>query len=321
MAARSNSSVKQLAESPNLSSIPSNYIYHSDPAETDLQASIPVIDLSLLTSHNPHHKAKAIHDLDQACQHWGFFILVNHGMPEELTQGMLEAAAEFFNLSEADKPDFNPENVFVHPHFACPHKPQSLRGLLPEYCERSRDVVAKLLKAISESLGLEETEMEKALEMTSSLQIFVANYYPRCPNPEAAMGILPHSDHGLFTLLIQNGVGGLQIQHHQRWFNVNPPPNSILVNTGDHLEIYSNGKYKSVLHRAIVNNKTARISIATANGPSLDAVVAPACRLVQGEGGGVVAAYAAMKYKDYLLEQQSGQLDGKTMLKRVRIQD
>ena len=69
-----------------------------------------------------------------------------------------------------------------------------------------------------------------------------------------------------------------------------------------------------------MNDKTARISIATANGPSLDAVVAPARRLVEGEGG-AVAVYAAMKYKDYLLEQQSGQLDGKTMLKRVRIQD
>ncbi|XP_047946396.1 2-oxoglutarate-dependent dioxygenase 19-like [Salvia hispanica] len=345
-ATRSISCVKHLAESPNLSSIPSNYIYHTDPAETEVEASIPVIDFSLLTSHNPHHKAEAIHDLDQACQDWGFFILVNHGMPEELRQGVLEAAAEFFNLSEAEKPEFEPENVlspirygtsfnaatdnvfcwrdflkvFVHPHFASPHKPQSLRQLLPEYCERSRDVVSKLSKAISQSLGLEETEMETELELRSSLQIFVANYYPRCPNPEAAMGILPHSDHGLFTLLIQNDVGGLQIQHHQRWFNVNPPPNSILVNTGDHLEIFSNGKYKSVLHRAVVNDKTARISIATANGPSLDAVVAPARRLVEGEGG-AVAVYAAMKYKDYLLEQQSGQLDGKTMLKRVRIQD
>ncbi|KAG6383414.1 hypothetical protein SASPL_156836 [Salvia splendens] len=307
-AERSISCVKHLAESPNLSTIPTNYIYHTDPAETEVEASIPVIDFSLLTSHNPLHKAKAIHDLDQACQDWGFFILVNHGMPEELRQGVLEAAAEFFNLPEAEKPEFEPENVL-----------SPIRQLLPEYCERSRDVVSKLSKAISQSLGLEETEMETELELRSSLQIFAANYYPRCPNPEAAMGILPHSDHGLFTLLIQNDVGGLQIQHHQRWFNVNPPPNSILVNTGDHLEIFSNGKYKSVLHRAVVNDKTARISIAMANGPSLDAVVAPARRLVEGEG--VVAAYAAMKYKDYLLEQQSGQLDGKTMLKRVRIQD
>ncbi|XP_057812547.1 2-oxoglutarate-dependent dioxygenase 19-like [Salvia miltiorrhiza] len=346
MAARSICCVKQLAESPNLSSIPSNYVYHSDAAEISaakFEASIPIIDLSLLASQNPHLKLKAVHDLDQACQQWGFFILVNHGVPEELIRGVIEAASEFFDLPEAEKPEFQPENVlsrirygtsfnaatdnvfcwrdfvkvFVHPHFTCPDKPQSLRKLLPEYCERGRDVVTKLSKAISESLGLEETEMATVLELSSSLQIFVANYYPRCPNPKAAMGILPHSDHGLFTLLVQNDVGGLQIQHDGRWLSVSAPANSILVNTGDHLEIFSNGKYKSVLHRAVVNDQTTRISVATANGPSLNAVVSPARQLVEAEGG--AAAYAAMKYEDYLLEQQSSQLDGKTMLKRVRI--
>lgn len=98
-------------------------------------------------------------------------------------------------------------------------------------------MVAKLSKGISKSLGLEEFEMARALEMSSSQQIFVANYYPCCPSPEVAMGMLPHSDHGLFTLLVQNDVGGLQIQHQGNWLNVNAPPNSILVNTGDHLEV------------------------------------------------------------------------------------
>lgn len=57
-----------------------------------------------------------------------------------------------------------------------------------------------------------------------------------------------------------------------------------------------------------------------ANGPSLDAVVSPARRLVEGEGGTAVR-YVAMKYMDYLMAQQSSQLDGKSMLKRVRIQE
>ncbi|GFP86786.1 flavonol synthase/flavanone 3-hydroxylase [Phtheirospermum japonicum] len=339
--------VKKLAESPDLNSIPSNYAYYTNPKDTiasDSDDSIPTIDLSLLTSNNPDQRSKAIHDLDKACQEWGFFMVVNHGIPEALMRGMIEVTNDFFNLPEEEKPEFQPKNVldpirygtsfntakeifcwrdflklFVHPHFHCPLKPDSQSDLLAEYCERSRDVVRKLVKSISVGLGLEENEMEQALDLGSTLQIFIANLYPRCPNPDVAMGMPPHSDHGLFTLLIENQVSGLQIQHKEKWINVNALPNSILVNTGDHLEIFSNGKYKSVMHRVVVNNQKTRISIAMANGPSPDTVVSPAAHLVRTEG--FVPAYVPMKYKEYLLSQQSNQLKGKSILKQVQIQD
>lgn len=186
--------------------------------------------------------------------------------------------------------------------------------------------------------------------MASTQQIFIANLYPRCPNPELAMGLPAHSDHGLFTLLVQNGVDGLQIQQKGRWMDASPLPNSILVNTGDHLEvltylrfsfvdksyrffvlghtvdvtvplvlfkIFSNGRYKSVLHRAVVNSERTRISIAMANGPSRDAVVV---LVVEARHDGA-AAYVPMSYGDYILAQQSNQLKGKTVLEGVTVQD
>ena len=47
-----------------------------------------------------------------------------------------------------------------------------------------------------------------------------------------------HSDHGFLTLLIENEVGGLQVEHKGKWFNANAIPNSFLVNTGDQLEVH-----------------------------------------------------------------------------------
>ncbi|CAA2950952.1 DMR6-LIKE OXYGENASE 2-like [Olea europaea subsp. europaea] len=260
-------------------------------------------------------------------------------------RAMLDVSNEFFNLPEEEKPKFEPKDVlepvrygtsfnsakekvfcwrdflkvFVHPEFHCPHKPTALRELLLEYCEKTRNLVRKLVRGISESLGLEEYELVKTLNLDSSLQILIANYYPPCPQPQLALGMPPHSDHGLFTLLIENQVGGLQIQHKGEWFNVNALPNSILVNTGDHLEIFSNGKYKSVLHKAIVNNKNTRISIAMTNGPSLNTIVSPSSKLVENEG--CEPAYIPMKYKDYLFSQQNNPLNGKSMLNRVKIQN
>lgn len=97
----------------------------------------------------------------------------------------------------------------------------------------------ELLKGVSESLGLDPCHLEKASELETGLQILVANFYPRCPQPELAMGLPPHSDHGLLTVLVQNNVGGLQVKHNGKWVLVNPLPNSFLVNTCDQLEVCS----------------------------------------------------------------------------------
>ena len=107
-----------------------------------------------------------------------------------------------------------------------------------EYCQRIRGVVRELLKGISESLGLEASYILKAMNMESAgLQSFVANLYPPCPQPDLAMGLPPHSDHGLLTVVTQNGICGLQLQRNGKWVNVHALPNSLLVNTSDQLEV------------------------------------------------------------------------------------
>ncbi|RZC64332.1 hypothetical protein C5167_008019 [Papaver somniferum] len=186
----------------------------------------------------------------------------------------------------------------VHPNFGSPPKPEGLSEILCEYTEKSREIMKELLKAIMEGLELDEDDFEKSLELNSGDQIFSANLYPPCPQPELAIGLPPHADHGLLTLLIQNDVDGLHIKNKEKWVAVNPIPNSIMVNTGDHMEVcislgkcsftkfsqekyapcsyyvcfvlwtLSKGKYKSVVHRDVVNNKQTRVSLVMTNGSS-----------------------------------------------------
>ncbi|KAL3515504.1 hypothetical protein ACH5RR_022406 [Cinchona calisaya] len=347
------SSVKQLAESPGLNSIPSCYEYsnnHTDDQSTASddpdEVSIPVIDFSLLSSTNLDQRLKVVQELGRACQEWGFFMVVNHGIPETLMKAIFDVSDEFFNLPEEEKIGYETKHVldpircgtsfnaskeqiffwrdflkvFVHPEFHCPHNPKVFSDLLMDYVKRTRQMGRKLIGGISQSLGLEEDYIEKLLDLESGLLIFAANYYPPCPQPKLAMGMPPHSDHSLLTLLLQNGVGGLQIQHKGKWVNVNALPNSFLVNTGDHLEILSNGKYKSVLHRAAVNSEMKRISIAVTNGPSLDTNVGPASPLLTDDHGNEIPAlYTPMTYREYLELQQVNKLDGKSCLDRVKI--
>ncbi|KAA8538131.1 hypothetical protein F0562_027739 [Nyssa sinensis] len=81
------------------------------------------------------------------------------------------------------------------------------------------------------------------------------------------------------------------------------------------LVILTTGRYKSVVHRAVVNNKATRISIGTAHGPPLDTVINPAPELVDSETH--PAAYRGITYREYMVLQQSNQLDGKSCLNKL----
>ncbi|XP_027939109.1 protein DMR6-LIKE OXYGENASE 1-like [Vigna unguiculata] len=338
-------SVKELVESSSMKSVPSNYVCHKTPEDNLLNyetESIPTIDFLQLTSSNPIERSKAIQQLGDACRDWGFFMLMNHGVPETLSEKMVRVGEKFFDLSKEEKMEFAGEKILdpirygtsfnlmvdkalfwrdylkclVHPHLNAPSKPPGLREAFEEYSRKGKEVVKELLKGISLSLGLEENYIHKRMNVELGCQVLVINYYPPCPKPELVMGLPAHTDHGLLTLLQQNHLGGLQIQHKGKWIPINPIPNSFLINTGDHMEILTNGKYKSIIHRAVVNTKGTRISVGTAHGPNLDTVVGPAPELV---GDDNPALYRAITYREYILLQQNNELDKNTCLERIRI--
>ncbi|MCI96375.1 1-aminocyclopropane-1-carboxylate oxidase-like protein, partial [Trifolium medium] len=58
------------------------------------------------------------------------------------------------------------------------------------------------------------------------------------PQPDLTVGITPHTDPGAITLLLQNQVPGLQVEHDGEWVDVNPVRGGIIVNIGDFLQVY-----------------------------------------------------------------------------------
>ncbi|KAL0444199.1 UNVERIFIED_CONTAM: protein SRG1 [Sesamum latifolium] len=157
----------------------------------------------------------------------------------------------------------------------------------------------KLASAISEGLGLDDGYVAKFLG--EGFQILAANYYPPCPEPDKTLGLAAHSDHGALTILMENGVEGLQVNYNGTWIALQ--------------HILSNGKYKSAEHRATVNAQKTRISIAVGHGPALSSSIAPATPLVDQTEG---AHFQPIVYKDYIKLQQSSTIRGKSALLAVR---
>eukprot|EP01018_Ginkgo_biloba_P012181 Gb_17241 [translate_table: standard] len=321
--------------------LPKDFIrpLHQRPSldDVDFSETIPVVDLKdLLVGSN---RQSLVAQIGKACADDGFFQVVNHGVPASIMKRMTEVGKEFFEMPVEDKllfysddptravrlsTSFNiqreqvfnwrdylrhhcyPLEEFIH---AWPSKPASYRETTCDYCREVRALVLLLLAVISESLGLEPDFLDKALGKHA--QHMAINYYPPCPNPELTYGLPGHSDPNLLTLLLQDRVSGLQVFKNGRWVAVEPVPNAFVVNVGDQLQVLSNGKYRSVLHRAVVNSSEARISIPTFYCPSPDAVISPASPLVDDDHP---VMYKKFTYEEYYKRFWSKELEGKSCL-------
>ncbi|KEH18558.1 putative flavanone 3-dioxygenase [Medicago truncatula] len=304
-----------------LDHVPSNFIRPiGDRPDLQLQFtttdSIPTIDLQGLDASN---RSEIIQKIAHACRNYGFFQIVNHGVPEEVINNMMSVSKEFFNLPESERmknysddplkttrlsTSFNvktekvsnwrdylrlhchPLEDYVH---EWPANPPSFREDVAEYSRQLRRLALRLLDAISESLGLEKDYINNTLGKHG--QHMAINYYPPCPEPDLTYGLPAHADPNVITILLQNDVAGLQVLKDGKWVTINPVPNTFIVNIGDQIQVISNDRYKSVLHRALVNSEKERMSIPTFYCPSPDAIIRPAPQLIDN--------YHTVQYKEF----------------------
>lgn len=125
-----------------------------------------------------------------------------------------------------------------------------------------RRVALQLMEAILEGLGLGKHYQHEEFER--GLQLLQVNSYPKEPEGESAIGLAPHSDHGFLTILLAS-CPGLEVidRSSDTWRVVQQPRNALHVHVGDYMEVLSNGRIKTVVHRAVLNPGEARISVAS----------------------------------------------------------
>lgn len=226
---------------------------------------IPVISLAgiLDESRRPEIRRKIV----EACEEWGIFQVVDHGVDLDLISQMTTLARDFFALPPEEKLRYDMSGgkkggfivsshlqgeavmdwremvtYFSYPmakrdYSRWPEKPEAWKEVTKEYSEKLMGLACKLLEILSEAMGLEKEGLTKAcLEMDQKV---VVNYYPKCPKPELTLGLKRHTDPGTITLLLQDQVGGLQAtrDNGKSWITVQPVHGAFLVNLGDHAHV------------------------------------------------------------------------------------
>ncbi|KAF8013866.1 hypothetical protein BT93_I1660 [Corymbia citriodora subsp. variegata] len=282
--------------------------------------AIPVIDFSKLSGEE---RAKTMAQIANGCEEWGFFQLVNHGIPEELLEKVKRVCNEFYKLEREEnfkkstpvKPlnendGGKLENVDWEDVITLlddnewPSNTPGFKETMAEYRAEVKKLAEKVMEVMDENLGLPKGYIESAFNSGNkddgdNNKAFFGtkvSHYPPCPQPERVNGLRAHTDAGGVILLFQDDVvGGLQILKGDEWIDVQPLPNAIVINTGDQIEVLSNGKYKSVWHRVLATPDGNRRSIASFYNPSLAATIAPAPQLVEQAG-----AYPKLVFGDYM---------------------
>ncbi|XP_044471477.1 1-aminocyclopropane-1-carboxylate oxidase 1-like [Mangifera indica] len=263
---------------------------------------IPVIDFNDLEG-KMRDKTMAL--LHQACEKWGFFQVENHGIDKKLMEKVKQLVnshyednlKETFYESEMAKRLTNKDrlnDMDWESTFFIWHHPESnineianlsedLRKTMDDYIAQVIKLAEKLSELMSENLGLEKDYIMKTFsgEKGPSVGTKVAKY-PQCSRPEHVRGLREHTDAGGIILLLQDDqVPGLEFLKDGEWIKIPPSKNNtIFVNTGDQVEVLSNGRYKSALHRVMAGEKGSRLSIATFYNPAGEAIISPAPKLL-----------------------------------------
>ncbi|OIV95282.1 hypothetical protein TanjilG_07438 [Lupinus angustifolius] len=271
--------------------------------ERILVTDLPIVDLKA-------EKSVVKKLIVKACEEYGFFKVINHGITNETIAKMEESSFDFFAKPVIQKKQASPaygcrnigfngdmgEVEYLMLNATTPsiaHLSDTIsndfRCSVSAYTEAVKKLACEILEVMAEGLGVPDRSFFSSLiNHIDSDSILRLNHYPPIINNNkdrdksssynyTKVGFGEHSDPQILTILRSNDVGGLQISPEDGvWIPVTPDPSAFCVNVGDVLEVMTNGRFVSVRHRAMTNSYKSRMSMVYFGAPPMNAcIVAP----------------------------------------------
>ncbi|HJV33215.1 MAG TPA: 2-oxoglutarate and iron-dependent oxygenase domain-containing protein [Patescibacteria group bacterium] len=241
-----------------------------------------------------------------ALERIGFVIVTDHGIASNLFEAVYEASAEVFDLPieaktryvrpdhqvgytpfgvEHAKDDPNPDlKEFWHVRATDDGLPAEVPrfGALCRYLSRQLSHLGnQVLDHVGGYLGKPQGFFREWIKGGSSLTRII--HYPEIAEGAKGIRSAAHEDINLITLLPAATAPGLEIKTRDgEWIAIDNPPDSIIVNAGDMLQMHTAGRIRSATHR-VVNLPGRRFSIPHFVHPRADVVLREEPPLTAGE--------------------------------------
>ncbi len=223
-------------------------------------------------------------------ERFGFAIVADHGIPDDLIQRAWRETEELFALPDAEKRGYFVEGgggargytpfkteiakgasavdlkEFWHvgrelpagPRFAAdmaaniwPDRPAGFKDVFLELFTAFDRAGDKLLSAIARYLGLAPDWFDPAVGDGNSVLRLL--HYPPIPADAEGVRAGAHEDINLITLLLGAEEAGLELYDRtgERWLSIKPPEGALVVNVGDMLQRLTNNVLPSTTHRVV----------------------------------------------------------------------
>ncbi|TBU62337.1 Clavaminate synthase-like protein [Dichomitus squalens] len=215
----------------------------------------------------------------------------------------------------------------------------SIPGFREKYevwIEKMKNLGMVVMEAMATGLGVTPEEWaELQSKVDDSFWVMRIIGYPPLPNDHDGFSCGAHKDYGCLTFLYADPTpGALQVYLNDpglvvkedgrtpvqrvedggRWINADPIPGCVVCNIGEMWEVWTNGLYKSTLHRVVHRGSNYRVSIPFFFEANFDALVEPlpAARRIQDDDRAVgkatepIKVYEPVVYGDFLLKKLSG---------------
>lgn len=140
-----------------------------------------------------------------------------------------------------------------------PDELPELRIVVDRYWAACDRAVAPMFDAVAVALGIDVDLLHSWHE--TPLTNMTLLHYPPSPPPGDAVGIHPHKDTNVLTLLHPDRVGGLEVRSPAgAWIEVDAPADALVVNVGEMLELWSGGRFRATPHRVVNRSGLERFS-------------------------------------------------------------
>lgn len=151
-----------------------------------------------------------------------------------------------------------------------------LRTASLHWIERLSGVARRLLHELLASIGARPDFYDKAFAGDPHLRLKLVRYPGSAPDG-TGQGVGAHKDYGFLTLLLTDGVPGLQVERADGSFlEVPSMPGAFVVNLGELLEVATDGYLKATNHRVVSPpGGRERYSVPFFYNPRLDAHIEP----------------------------------------------
>ncbi|TKW28476.1 hypothetical protein SEVIR_3G325700v4 [Setaria viridis] len=249
---------------------------------------LPVVDLGRLL--NPESWEEEAAKLRFACEEWGFFQVLNHGVPEEVIVNIKRDIQEFFNLPLEVK------NAYAQ-------RPGDLQGYGQAYVfsEDQKLDWADMLGILTQPPEARDTKLWPAQPLT--FRKSVEDY-------SAELKKIAHSIASIIAKMLNIKPELMDDKYAVQVLRMNYYPPCMSMPE----KIMTNGKYKSIEHRVTIDAHMERLSVSAFINPKFDDVVSPVLGSTTEE-----VLYKTVSVEDYMKHYMSNKLDGKKALDHAKV--